>query len=82
MIEWLSTKEMSKRTGIEQHLFKPLRECGLLTGRKQGHGYWWDTEEMDMFSRASRGMDITSESAIRYYAPIIKIKMASDRPKR
>lgn len=77
MIEWLTTKEMAERTGIEAHLFKPLREEGLLTGRKQGHGYRWDTEEMDVFSRATRGMDISSESRIRFYAAIIKMKMAS-----
>ena len=77
MIEWFSTKEMSEKTGIEQHLFKTLRECGLLSGRKQGHGYWWDTEEMDMFTRATRGMDITNPETIRFYAPMIKKKMAS-----
>ena len=78
MIEWLPTKEMSKRTGIEQHLFKQLREAGLLTGRKQGHGYWWDTEEMDRFSKATRGMEISAKM-IEENASLIRLNMLKQK---
>lgn len=65
------TKEASQLIQVERHLFKSLRETGLLTGRKQGNGFVYDEEELNEFVRMTRGYDLGSDSKIRYYAPII-----------
>lgn len=65
------TKEASRLIQVERHLFKSLRETGLLVGRKQGNGYVYDDEELNQFVRMARGYDLGSDSKIRFYAPII-----------
>lgn len=76
MIRSFKTEKAAEIMCIEPHLFKALRETGLLTGRKQGHGYVYDEEEMDALTRAARGFELTSDSTIRYYAPLIKMALA------
>ena len=67
-----TTNEAAEIIRVERHLFKALRETGLLTGRRSGNGYVYDDEELTEFVRMARGFDLSNDSKIRYFAPIIK----------
>lgn len=79
MIRTVKTEQASEILCIEKHLFKALRETGLLIGRKVGHGYGYDTDELDALQIASRGFDLSSDDAIRFNAPMILRKLKSTR---
>ena len=72
MIRRVKTKEAAEIIGIEQHNMKALRECGFLAGTKAGHGYLYDTEELDEFIRLTRGYDLSNPQKIAVAAAIIK----------
>lgn len=75
VIQWYKTSEVSKILCIERHLIKSLREEGILTGRKQGNGWVFDEEELNRFTISSRSFDLSNESKIKFYAPLIRAKM-------
>ena len=72
MIQRYKTKDAAKILCVEEHLMKNLREHGFLIGAKSGHGYVFDSEEMDMFIRMTRGYDISNPSKIAIAAQIIQ----------
>ena len=72
MIQRLSAKDAARVLGIDHHNLKPLREHGFLTGTKAGHGYLYDTEELDEFIRMTRGFDLSNSDKIRIAAQILK----------
>ena len=71
-IQCYKTGEASKIVCVERHLFKDLRENGLLTGRKQGNGWVFDEVELSEFVLKSRGYDLSNAEKIRFYAPLIR----------
>lgn len=72
MIQRFKSPEAARLLGIEKHMLKPLREYGFLIGTKCGHGYLYDTEELERFIRITRGYDLSNPAKIRLAAQIIQ----------
>ena len=71
MIVNYNTRDTCSIIGVERHVLKALREVGLLVGRKQGKGFFYDSEEVSEYIRMTRGYDLSSADKIKFYAPII-----------
>lgn len=71
ILECYKQKEAAKILKIDEHLFKTLRESGLITGRKSGRSWIYDEEELNYLIRSARGFDLGSSESIREAAPII-----------
>lgn len=71
IIKSYKTQEAAEILQMNRHTFKTLRETGLLTGRKIGNGWVFDEEELNEFTRSARGYDLSNDSKIRFYAPMI-----------
>ena len=72
MIRRYKTKDAAQIIGVEEHNMKPLREHGFLVGTKAGHGYVYDSEELEEFIRLTRGYDLSNKEKIAVAASIIK----------
>ena len=72
MLHRLSTDETAKVLCMEKHMLKPLRECGFLSATKVGHGYVYDSEELEKFIRITRGFDLSNAEQIAIAAQIIQ----------
>ena len=72
MIINYSAKQTYSIIGIDRHLLKTLRGYGLLVGRNQGGGYYYDSDEINKYILATRGLDLSNEDKIKYHAPIIR----------
>jgi len=72
MIRRCKAKEAAQIIGMEIHLLKPLSDYGFLTRTKAGHGYLYDTEELENFIRITRGFDLSNEYAIKLASQIIQ----------
>ena len=72
MIRRYKTEEASQIIGMEKHLMKPLREYGFLIGTRTGHGFVYDSEELEAFILMTRGYDLRNVGAIRLAAQIIQ----------
>ena len=75
MIRNYKTSEAFELLCMDAHHAPVLEETGLLIGRKVGKGKAYDSEELDAFIRASRGFDVSNDSAIRFNAPMILKQM-------
>lgn len=71
VLQCYNLEQTSKAIKIERHLFKTLRDTGLLTGRKSGRAWVFDEEEINNLVRMARGFDLGSEEKIRMNAPIM-----------
>lgn len=74
MLRRYKTAEAAAILGADSHMLKPLRDYGFLTGTKVGHGYTYDSEELEEFIRMTRGYDLSSEQKIAIAAAIIQPK--------
>lgn len=81
MLQRLKTKEAAKVIGFEEHLMKSLREHGFLVGTKIGHGFSYDTEELEMFIRMTRGYDLSNDQKIALAASILQPQKKMPHPR-
>lgn len=72
MIRCFTQKQAAELIGINEHRFPALRKHGFLIGTKKGHGFSYDEEELDMFTRMVRGYDVSSDEAIALTASILQ----------
>jgi len=72
MIRRIKAAEAANVLGIERHTLKALRDHGFLIGTRSGHGFLYDTEELETFIRITRGYDLSNEHMIALAAQIIQ----------
>ena len=72
MIRRYRAAEAAAILAVDVHMLKCFRECGFLHSTKSGHGYVYDSEELESFIRMTRGFDLSNEYAIRLAAQILK----------
>ena len=81
MIRRLKAKETAQALCVDEHVLKPLREYGFVIGTKAGKGYVYDTEEIEMFIRLTRGFDISNTRMIAEAAAILKPQNKMPHPR-
>ncbi len=72
MLRRYNAEQAAEILGIERHMLKHLREHGFLNSTRAGHGYIYDSEELDEFIRMTRGFDMGSPERIAVAAQIIQ----------
>lgn len=80
MIRRFKTEDAADILGMEKHMLKPLREHGFLVGTKCGHGYLYDTEELETFIRLTRGYDLSNPEKIAIAARLIQPQKKMPHP--